>query len=161
MIVARMFQKNGRVLFAPALLVLVSMTPATALELPSNEEELVIQLREAIETSNYGMLENMVFWKDAGKIKKRIVRFHLNRNLGRQIKSIGIEEFPEDGLDAVVASGKLRPNMQITHSVKVVFDEEPVNDTGKLPTSVFLIGKNDDVFRIGLVNRAIDDDDDD
>ena len=41
------------------------------------------------------------------------------------------------------------------------FDEEPIDASGKLPTSVFLVGRRDGVFRIGLVNRAGMDDDDD
>ena len=51
--------------------------------------------------------------------------------------------------------------MEVTHAVRVIFDEEPVTSGGKPPTAVFLIGKREDVFRVGLVNRAFDDDDDD
>lgn len=156
-----MLKTVGRVLLAPGLLALSLASQGAAVELPSSEEELVTQIQTAIETSDYDALKDIVFWKDAGKIKKRIVRFHLNRNLGRPIKSIGIEEFPPDALDAMTATGKLQPNMEITHSVKVVFDEEAINDTGKLPTSVFLVGKKDEAFRIGLVNRVMVDDDDD
>ena len=118
-------------------------------------------IREAIETRNYDLLKDLVFWEDAGKIKKRIVRFHLSRNLGRSIKSITWEDFPEDGMDAAIATGKLKPNMKVTNAVRVIFDEEPINESGKLPTSVFLVGKRGDVYRIGLVVRAGSDDDDD
>ena len=97
--------------------------------------------------------------KDAGKIKKRVVRFHLNRNLGRKIKSISRETFPEDGVDALIATGKLVPNMEMTHAVRVISDEEPVNASGQLPTSVFLVGKRKGVYHIGLVVRTGFDDD--
>ena len=51
--------------------------------------------------------------------------------------------------------------MEMRHAVRVVFDEEPLPKTGKQPTSVFPVGKRDGVYRIGLVNRAGTDDDDD
>ena len=99
--------------------------------------------------------------EDAGKIKKRVVRFHLNRALGRKIKSITWEDFPADGMAGVLATGKLVPNMTVTHAVRVVFDEPPVAASGKPPTAVFLVGKRRQVYRIGLVIRAGVDDDDD
>jgi hypothetical protein len=134
---------------------------AVSAELPRSKEVLMAQIRQSIETKDYELLKGLVFWKDAGKIKKRIVRFHLNRTLGRKIKTITWEDFPENGMDAVIATGKLVPNMKVTNRVRVIFDEAPVNDQGKLPTSVFLVGKRDDVYRIGLVVRAgIDDDKD-
>ena len=119
------------------------------------------QIRLAIETRDYDILKRIVLWKDAGKIKKRVVRFHLNRNLGRKIKSMSWETFPEDGMDALIATGKLVPNMEMTHAVRVIFDEEPINASGQLPTSVFLVGKRKGVYRIGLVVRTGFDDDDD
>ncbi len=119
------------------------------------------QIRNAIETRNYDALKKLVLWKDAGKIKKRVVRFHLARNLGRKIKSITWEDFPEDGLDGVIATGKLVPNMAMTNAVRVIFDEEPINAAGKLPTSVFLVGMHNNAYRIGLVVRKGGDDDGD
>lgn len=151
----------GRGLLAPGLVAFLIASPALARDLPKNPDGLVSMIREAIETKDYDLLKDLVFWKDAGKIKKRIVRFHLSRNLGRKIKSITWEDFPEDGLNAAVATGKLKPNMIMTNAVRVIFDEEPINADGKLPTSVFLIGKVDDEYRIGLVVRAGGDDDGD
>ncbi len=153
--------KIGRGLLAPGLAAFMLASPAGAVELPRDPDALVETIRTAIETRDYDTLQALVFWKDAGKIKKRIVRFHLNRNLGRKIKTIDFEEFPEDGMDGVLATGKLAPNMKVTHAVRVVFDEPPIDASGKLPTSVFLVGKRNDVFRIGLVNRSGFDDDDD
>ncbi|MEM7744786.1 MAG: hypothetical protein AAF409_13850 [Pseudomonadota bacterium] len=141
-------------------LLLMPLNGAVANDLPRDPVVLVDTIRVAIETKDYETLQRLVLWKDTGKIKKRIVRFHLNRNLGRPIKSIEFEPFPEGGMDGVFATGKLAPNMEITHQVRVIFDEEPINDAGKLPTSVFLVGLHRDVYRIGLVNRAGVDDDD-
>ncbi|MBY8975870.1 hypothetical protein KHP62_08645 [Rhodobacteraceae bacterium NNCM2] len=154
-------RRSGRGLCASGLLAAMLALPADAAGLPANEEELVLKIRTAIETSDYDALKEIVLWKGAGKIKKRIVRFHLNRSLGRPIKSIEIVEFPADGLDGLIATGKLEPNIKVTHAVHVVFDEPAIDKSGKLPTSVFLVGKKDDVFRIGLVNRKAFDDDDD
>ena len=50
--------------------------------------------------------------------------------------------------------------MEVTHRVRVVFDEPPVEAAGKPPTSVFLVGLHGDVYRIALVNQVRDDDDD-
>lgn len=134
---------------------------AAAAELPKERDEVVDYIRTAIETRDYEMLKALVFWKDTGEIKKRIVRFHLSRSLGRPIKSIGFEEFPADAFDEVKAGGRYAPNMDITNAVRVIFDEPVSEATGKPPTVVFLLGKRKDVFRVALVNRALDDDDDD
>lgn len=156
-----MLTKIGRGLLVPGLMAFLWALPAQSKPLPTDPDALMLDIREAIETRNYGILEDLVLWKDTGKIKKRIVRFHLNRNLGREIKSITWEPFPEDGMDAALATGKLSPNMDITHAVRVIFDEAPIDANGKLPTSVFLVGKRKDVYRIGLVVRSGFDDDDD
>jgi len=150
-----------RGLLAPGLALSLLVGGAQAAQMPKDQEEVLDYIPTAIETKDYEMLREMVFWKDTGKIKKRIVRFHLARSLGRPIKSISWEPFPENGFDAAIATGKLAPNMDVSHAVRVIFDEEPINAEGKLPTAVFLVGKRKDVFRIGLVNRAGFDDDDD
>lgn len=145
-----------------ACMAAASMAFASTTSLPKEPDELVEAIRAAIETKDYAAFEELIFWKDVGKIKRRIVRFQINRGLGRPIKSITFEDFPEDGLDQVVATGKLVPNMEMTNRVRVIYDEEPINEEGKLPTSVYLVGKRDDVYRIGLVVRkpGFDDDDD-
>jgi hypothetical protein len=43
----------------------------------------------------------------------------------------------------------------------VIYDEPPFKDDGKQPTSVFLVGKKDGAYRIALVVRNFEDDDDD
>ncbi len=149
-----------RGLLAPGLAISMTASVAAA-ELPDQQDEVVDYIRTAIETSDYDMLADLVFWKDTGKIKKRIVGFHLSRSLGRPIASITWEDFPEDAFDAVIAEGRYAPNMEITNAVRVIFDEDVSEKTGKKPTAVFLIGQRKDVFRIALVNRAFDDDDDD
>jgi hypothetical protein len=60
------------------------------------------------------------------------------RNRATRMRCFATE--PEHGLDAALATGKLAPNMEVTHRVRVVFDEPPIEATGKPPTSVFLAG---------------------
>lgn len=151
----------GRGLLAPGLAAFLVAAPAGAADLPRDPDAAMGMIREAIETRNYDLLSDLVFWKDTGHIKKRIVRFHLSRALGRSIKSITWEEFPEDGMRGVLATGKYAPNMKITHQVRVVFDEDPVPPANKQPVTVFLVGQHEGVWRIGLVNRSGFDDDDD
>ena len=80
----------GRGLLAPGLMVLMLVLPsASAAELPKTPEALMADIRTAIETKDYDILKELVFWEGTGKIKKRIVRFHLYRALGRKIKKIG------------------------------------------------------------------------
>ena len=56
---------------------------------------------------------------------------------------------------------QVRVNMPVTHRVRVTFDEPPLEKTGRQPTSVFLVGKQDGAYRIALVVRNFDDDDSD
>ena len=145
----------------PGFVALGFSSSVLAVELPQDPDALVTTIEKAINAKDYDRFEELVFWKDAGKIKRRIVAFQIRRGLGRPIKSITFEEFPEGGLAGAEDTGKLVVNMPVTNRVRVVYDEEPINDTGKLPTSVFLVGKLDDAYRIGLVVRKPDFEDDD
>lgn len=143
-----------------AFVVLVQPVGAAGTELPRDPDTLVRMIETAIETRDYDTLDQLVLWKDAGEIKKRIVRFQLNRNLGRPIRSVTFEPFPANGMDAALATGRLTPNMEITNRVRVVFDEAAIEATGIPPTSVFLVGLHRGVYRIGLVNQSVVDDGD-
>ena len=137
-----------------------SVALAVTNDLPRTDEELLDRIRTAIDAKDYGPLEELVYWEGAGKIKRNIVAFEIRRGLGRKIDSITFENFPEDGMTAINDMERLRVNMPVTNRVRVTFDEPPINDQGKLPTSVFLVGKKDGAYRIALVVRNFDDDDD-
>lgn len=139
---------------------LAAPAAAAAAELPRDPDALVQMIGDAITTKDYAAFEELVFWEGAGKIKRNIVRFELNRGLGRKVRSITFEPFPPTGMDGVLATGKLEPNMEITNRVRVIFDEPDVESTGKPPTAVFLVGKIGEEYRIGLVNRKRIPDDD-
>ena len=155
--------------FAPRLLAaallaggLGSAAPAAAAagDLPKDPDTLVKVIGDAIAAKDYAAFEELVYWEGAGKIKRNIVRFELNRGLGRKVRSITFEPFPENGMAGVLATGKLEPNMEVTNRVRVIFDEPDVPSTGKPPTAVFLVGKIGEEYRIGLVNRKRIPDDD-
>ncbi|MGI9507000.1 MAG: hypothetical protein ACR2RE_28500 [Geminicoccaceae bacterium] len=129
-------------------------------DLPRTDEELLDRIRTAIDAKDYAPLEELVYWEGAGKIKRNIVAFEIRRGLGRKISDITFENFPEDGMAKIEAMDKLRVNMPVTHQVRVTYEEPPINDNGKLPTSVFLVGKQEGAYRIALVVRNFDDDDD-
>ncbi|WP_108676557.1 hypothetical protein [Acuticoccus yangtzensis] len=125
------------------------------------ETALADTIRGAIEARDYDAMEELVFWKDAGTIKKRIVAFQIRSGLGRKVASLTVEPFDQHVLDRMLADGRHTLNLPVSHIVRVVYDEPAVDATGKPPTSVFLAGRKDDAFRIALVVRNFDEDDDD
>ncbi len=152
----------GRQLYVAGLatVAVLAASSAFAAELPRDPDALVQTIRDAIESRDYERIKQIVYWQDVGNIKRRVVRFQLRRGLGRAIRSITFEDFPKGGLEGLKATGKLMPNMQITNRVRVIYDEPPIELTGKPPTYVYLVGKVDDAYRIGLVVRkpGLDDD---
>ncbi len=139
---------------------ITSVALSAAQDLPRTDDDLIETIRSAMVTKDFEPFEQLVNWEGAGKIKRRIVTFEIRRGFGRKIDTIAIEDFPKDGLAKIEAMKKLRVNMPVTHRVRVVFDEPPMEKTGKPPTSVFLVGKQDGAYRIALVVRNADDDDD-
>jgi len=146
---------------AVVLFMASSIAFATAEDLPRTNEDLVDTIRSAIDQRDFEPFQQLVNWDGAGKIKRRIVRFEIRRGFGRKIDTIAIEDFPKDGMAKIDAMKQLRVNMPVTHRVRVTFDEPPLEKTGRQPTSVFLVGKQDGAYRIALVVRNVDDDDDD
>ena len=61
---------------------------------------------------------------------------------------------------AALATVGLKPNMVLSERVRVVYDEPPVDASGKRPASVFLVGRQEGVYRIGLVIQPVVEDDD-
>jgi hypothetical protein len=150
-------RRGGLGLLAGALLWL--LPAAAAAELPRTGEELVATLRGAIESRDYERIEALVNWEGAGTIKRRVVAFQIRHGLGRPIREIVLEPIPENGLDALATVG-FKPNMVLSERVRVIYDEPPVDASGKRPASVFLVGRQDGAYRIGLAIQSVDDDDD-
>lgn len=130
-------------------------------KLPGDAEAMAAEIRSAIEARDYERFEKLVLWRDIGKIKKRVVAFQIRRGLGREIESVTLEGLDQNAVRKMLADGRHKLNMPVSQKVRVVYAEAAINESGKKPTSVFLIGKHKDAYRIGLVVRTIEDDDDD
>ena len=129
--------------------------------LPGDAKTMAAEIRSAIEARDYERFEELVLWKDVGKIKKRVVAFQIRRGLGREIESVTLEGLDQNAVQKMLADGRHKLNMPVSQKVRVVYAEAAINDSGKKPTSVFLIGKHKDAYRIGVVVRNFEDDDDD
>jgi hypothetical protein len=149
--------KAGRgvqLVLATALAGLVAMSStAFGRELPKTEEELIDQVRTAMAASDIDAFSDLVYWEGAPDIRRRLTKFQIRCGFGRKIRSIALEPFPEEGVRKIEESGTLKPNMPITNRLRVTFDE-PAEEDGGQPASVFLIGKMDGAYRIALVVRA-------
>jgi hypothetical protein len=121
---------------------------------PKTEEQLVAIVRTAIAERDMATFEELINWEGASAIKRRIVGFEVRRGLGRPIRSISLEPFPNDGLRKMEAGGALKANMPVSYQLRVIYDEPPMEGFGIPPTTVFLIGREGDAFRIALVVRA-------
>jgi len=128
--------------------------------LPKTEDELVATVRTAIDARDMAAFDKLINWEGASPFKRRMVSFEVRRALGRSIRSIALEPFPEDGLRRMEVGGVLKANMPVTHRLRVVYDEPPMEGYGIPPTSVFLVGREGDGFRVALVVRAKTRDDD-
>lgn len=144
----------GRVRFALAFLLVGASSAVAAGLFPKTEEQLIAIVSTAIAERDMGTFDELINWEGASPIKRRIVGFEVRRGLGRPIRSVSVEPFPHDGLRKMEADGALKANMPVTHQLRVVYDEPPMESFGIAPTAVFLIGREGDTFRIALVVRA-------
>jgi hypothetical protein len=145
-------------LFATTLVALTAAAPASAREPPRTELELIDRVRTAIAERDLASLSELINWDGAATIKRRIVNFQVRHGLGRPVRSIVLEPFPQGGLREIEAGGRLKANMPVSHRLRIVFDEPGEN--GVRPASIFLVGKMGDGFMIALVVRAKRSDDD-
>lgn len=76
--------------------------------------------------------------------------YQIRYNFGRPVKSATVEGFPADGLNDASTELNLKPNLLVTERLRVVFDE-PRGPNGELPVSVFLLGKENGMYRISLL----------
>jgi hypothetical protein len=150
---------RARLRLAVMFMLVLAGPAAGAGPLPKTEEELVTAVRTAIAEHDMAAFDRLINWAGASAIKRRIVGFEVRRGLGRPIRSISVEPFPEDGLREIEARGMLKANMPVSHQLRVVYDEPPMDGFGIPPTAVFLLGREGDVFRIAIVVRADRDND--
>ena len=120
---------------------------------PVSEDELLSTVQTALEQRDFATFEELINWDGATTMRRRMVSFQLRHGFGRPIRSIALEPFPEDGFKVIEERGTLKPNMAVSHQLRVVFDE-PDTAYGKPPTDLFLIGREGDAYRIALVVPA-------
>jgi len=118
--------------------------------LPNSAEEVVAYVTRALTTHDLDAFERLVEWKGARPIRKRMMLAQIRYCIGRPIRSAVVEPFPADGLQQAKSLLGLDPNVPVTERLRVVFDEPPTS-FGDLPTSVFLLGKEDGVYRVSLL----------
>lgn len=154
----------GRALMVPGLFVclLVSALDARAEAYPQTPEAMLEKVAEAIRERDFEKYRELVHWKRAGRIKFNVVRYQVLRSMGRKIESITIEEVPPSTFDKLKQTPQIAFNLEPTHRVRVVYDEPPsVEGSDRKPVVFHLVGKTDEGYRIALVVRNFDDDDDD
>jgi hypothetical protein len=95
-------------------------------------------------------MDRLVEWDGARPVRRRMTLYQIRYNFGRPIKSVQVEPFPPDGLQDARAQLNLKPNLPVTERLRVVFDE-PAGPDGELPASVFLLGRENGVYRISLL----------
>jgi hypothetical protein len=126
---------------------------ASASPLPGQSAELIAYVTLALNTHNLDAIDRLVEWEGARPIRRRMTLYQIRYNFGRPIKSVAVEPFPAGGLRDAKAELNLKPNLPVTERLRVVFDE-PTGPDGEAPTSVFLLGKENGVYRIALLLAA-------
>ncbi len=121
-----------------------------ATALPTTDEQLVSTVRQALQAHDLAALENLVNWDGATPMRRRLVVYQMRYGFGRPIRSITLEPFPEGGFSELQVRGTLMLNMPVTQRLRVVFDE-PDNGSGHPPGVMFLIGQQQQAYRIALV----------
>ncbi|MDF1730757.1 MAG: hypothetical protein P1U49_04580 [Minwuia sp.] len=154
---------GGRALLAPGLFVflLFVAVDARAQEYPQTPEAMLEKVASAIIERDFDKYEKLVHWERAGRIKFNIVRYQVLRSMGRKIESITIEKVPPTTFDKLKQTPQIAFNLEPTHRIRVVYDEPPnVKGSDRKPVVFHLVGKTDEGYRIALVVRNVEDDDD-
>ena len=118
--------------------------------LPGRSDELIAYVTRALNTHDLDAMDRLVEWDGARPVRRRMTLYQIRYNFGRPIKSVKVEPFPPDGLQDAQAQLNLKPNLPVTERLRVVFDE-PAGPDGDEPASVFLLGRENGVYRISLL----------
>lgn len=154
---------GGRAHLASGLFafVLLLAIPAQAKEIPQTPEAMLEAVKSAIYARDFDQYSELVHWDRAGRVKFNIVRYQVYRSMGRKIASIGIEVVPPGTFDKLKKTPQIAFNLEPTHRVRVIYDEPPnVAGSDNPPVIFHLVGKTDEGYRIALVVRNVEDDDD-
>jgi hypothetical protein len=117
--------------------------------LPVSEQELVAQVRTAIETKDFSVLDRIVNWSDVSDYRRRLLSTQILHALGRPIGKIELDAADEKTAQELAQLKHHHLNQSVTHLLRVTYaDGEP---GGIEPTFVFLVGKASDAYRIVLL----------
>ena len=126
---------------------------ASVERLPQASKELADYVSHALEAHDLDAFDRLVEWEGARPVRRRMTLYQIRYNFGRPIKSAVVEPIPPDGLGDAHALLSLKPNLPVTERLRVTFDEPP-GPSGEQPACVFLLGKEDGVYRISLLLGA-------
>jgi hypothetical protein len=118
--------------------------------LPSNPEELVAYVKQAVASHDLEAFDRLVEWRGATPLRRRMTLHQIRYTFGRPIRTATVEAFPDDGLEEAKNVLALQPNLPVTDRLRIVFDEG-ATPSGDDPASVLLLGKEDGVYRISLL----------
>ncbi|MFO1074490.1 MAG: hypothetical protein U1E17_17755 [Geminicoccaceae bacterium] len=121
-----------------------------AAALPTTDDQLVTTVRQALLEHDLAVFDELVNWDGATKMKRRLVTYQMRYGFGRPIRSIALEPFPATAQATLDQEGRFKTNMPVSQQLRVVFDE-PDTASGHPPTALFLVGRQDDAYRIALV----------
>jgi hypothetical protein len=118
---------------------------------PRNADELIAQVRAAIEKQDYESIEPLVNWQGSGPRNKRLVAMQIRHGLGRPIKKIALEPAGAEVAAQVIQHPDYQLNMPVTHLLRIAFSDGEGQPGQGDPGTVFLIGQSEGEFRIALV----------
>ncbi|MEH6629058.1 MAG: hypothetical protein V7739_21700 [Motiliproteus sp.] len=134
----------------PFALIFTCMS-ALAVELPSSKEDLLSQFLSAHESKNYDEISTLINWDGVRKYKKKIIRVYTKNNFGRKVAGSEFEEADTEFLNKFsVGQKKYKTNMQVTHLMRIFFENATGDDKEEYDSVVYLVGKDKDSYQISI-----------
>lgn len=131
---------------------------ALSADAPTSKEELLNQFIEAHSAKNYDEISKLINWDDVGRYKQKIVRTYTKANFGRKVVDSEFQEADTDFLKKFsVGSKKYKSNMEVSHLMRLYFDDTTKSDDSTYDSVVYLVGKNDGGYKISIAVADGDD----
>ena len=117
----------------------------------SSLDELSKQYRSAHESDDYGQLSKLINWDGVRKPMRKKIEVYTTATFDLDIKDISIEEVKDEFLEVKLGEKKLKPNLVVSHVMKVKFDTDvEKSDITEKDTIVYLVGKSGEQFMIAV-----------
>ncbi len=134
----------------PLALIFTCMS-ALATELPTTKEDLLSQFVTAHEAKNYDEIAALINWDGVRKYKQKIIRVYTKNNFGRKVKGTEFEAADTESLkDFSVGPKNYKSNMEVTHLMRIYFEDNNAEDKSEYDSVVYLVGKNKDSYQIAI-----------